>query len=107
MKEADGPMNQQLRQINDLIKQRRFTQARHALEDYLALHENDADAWYLRSFVEQGRDAKITALKRAIAWTPGHARAQARLKMLQRSKPKRPRAKSRTPLLLLLFLALV
>src|SRR4051812_40053310 len=102
-------MTPELRQINDLIKKRRFTQARHALEDYLALHENDADAWYLRSFVEPSREEKIAALKRAVAWTPGHARAQARLKQMQRSRPaKRARKpKSRAPLLLALLFALL
>ncbi len=78
-------MKDHLRLIRVLIKERKFTEARHALEDYLALNENDAEAWYLRSFVEPEPERKVSALKQARKLDPYNGRANDRLASLTAS----------------------
>src|SRR5688572_25154048 len=99
-------MNAELQRINDLIKGRRFTEARHALEDYLALHEDEADAWYLHSFVESELPQKIVAVQQAIRLEPKHAKARERLAELQ-SEVKARRRPSAAPLVMIFFLLVV
>ncbi len=80
-------MNAQLRQIADLIKSRRFDQARQMLEGYLEQHPDDAWAWYLRSFVEPSHAGKTAAADRALALAPDSEPMQARLARLQAAQP--------------------
>ena len=88
-------MNPQLHQIADLIKSRRFDQARQELEHYLEQRPEDASAWYLRSFVEPSRDRKFAAAKHALTLDPGNDRLQTRLADLFAIAPDAHRRKRR------------
>ncbi len=81
-------MNSQLHQIADLIKSRQFDQARQALEHYLEQRPEDSWGWYLRSFVEPGRNKKIAAAQHALTLAPGHVQFQTRLAKLQAMPPQ-------------------
>lgn len=99
-------MNAELQTIYEMIRARRFTEARHALEDYLVLHDGDADAWYLRSFVEPDIEQKIAALQHALKLDPKNAKARERLdKLKAEARGRRP--PSAVPLILIFALIIL
>jgi len=80
-------MPQTLRDIADLIRQHQAVQARQALYAYLDSHPDQAEAWYLLSWVETDRPGKIEALDQALQLDPDNPKYQKRQAKLVTTPP--------------------
>src|SRR5688572_5527222 len=72
-----------LKQVVDLIKQKRVEEAQSHLRFLLQEHPNLADAWYLASFTVEQPSRQIQMLQQALQLNPNHARSKARLAKLR------------------------
>ena len=78
-------MDNELRSIANLIRQRQPADARRALGRYLKAHSDSAEAWYLLSVVETDADKQIRAAQKAAALEPKYGK---RLAALLSEKPR-------------------
>jgi Tol biopolymer transport system component len=78
---------EQLRQAAQLIKQGDQKSAQTILRDVLKAATNDANAWYMNSFVSDDKTWQIKSLERALSIAPEHEQARVRLTKLGGSLP--------------------
>lgn len=83
-------MNDELRGIASLIRQRQPADARRTLARYVQANPESAEAWYLLSWVAAGADERVRAAQKAAALDPSSARYGERLARLMIAEP-RPR----------------
>src|SRR5689334_21679910 len=81
-------MDSQLRQIGTLVQERRYDEARAALQPYLRAHPDEAYAWYLLSFAAKTPAAKQEAIKKAVQLAPENEKYSARRAKLNVSAPR-------------------
>ncbi|MEO8611540.1 MAG: hypothetical protein ABI690_26820 [Chloroflexota bacterium] len=71
-------MDLQLRQISTLVQERRYDDARAALQPYLREHPDAANGWFLLSFAAETPAAKKQAIQKALQLAPDNERYMAR-----------------------------
>ncbi len=76
-----------LEQVVGAIKQGDHIRARQLLDHLLLTYPQNADCWYLESFLTADAAARIQALGRALALNPGHYGAHKRLRSLALLNP--------------------
>jgi hypothetical protein len=81
-------MDSQLRQISALVQERRYDEARAALQPYLREHPDAANGWYLLSFVAETPAAKKQAIQKAIQLAPDNEKYAARAAKLSTAAPR-------------------
>lgn len=100
-------MNPELAKIAKLMKAGRADPARARLKQYLERHPDDAEGWYLRSFVEPDSAAKAAAAKKAITLDPGIEKYQTRLAKVQALQRAQRSGRSRRVILGALAIAVI
>jgi hypothetical protein len=83
-------MDSQLRQISQLVQEKRFADARAPLQKYLRANPDSAYAWYLLSFVVATPAEKQKAIRKAVQLAPDDPKYTARLTKLGAAKKRSP-----------------
>src|SRR5690606_34955836 len=86
-----------LKKSAELIRAGRLDDARNQLVGLLRLEPNNAQAWYLLSFVLDDPQRKQYALQQALKAQPDFERAQERLQQLRGELPAAPPSQPITP----------
>ena len=81
-------MDSQLRQISTLVQERRYNEARAALQPYLREHPDAAYAWYLLSFAAETPTDKAQAIQKAVQLAPDNEKYAARAAKLSAAAPR-------------------
>jgi hypothetical protein len=97
-------MNNRLNQIKLLMKTNETSEAARQIEAYLGDNPEDAQGWYMASFLRPTAAARLAAIKRAATLAPDHGDIQRRLVKLEPSHGK-TRGFSRSQILILVILA--
>ena len=96
-------MNKQLNQIRALMQSGDSTQAQQQIKIYLRDNPEDAQGWYLASFLYPTPPTRLEAIQRAARLSPTQADIQKRLAKLQASESPQKRS-SWLPLLIIVIL---
>ena len=83
-------MDSQLRQISQLVQEKRYADARAPLLKYLRDNPDSAYAWYLLSFVSDAPAEKQKAMRKAVQLAPDDAKYSTRLAKLGAAKKRSP-----------------
>lgn len=83
-------MDSQLRQISQLVQEKRYSDARAPLLKYLRDNPDSAYAWYLLSFVTDAPADKQKAVRKAVQLAPDDAKYMTRLAKLGATKKRSP-----------------
>jgi hypothetical protein len=91
------PTDSELRQISQMIQERRFDEARAALQTYLQSNPDSDQGWYLMSFTAKTPADRQDAIRRAMQIAPNNDKYKARLAKIADVPAK---SSSRLPLIL-------
>jgi hypothetical protein len=91
------PTDSELRQISQMIQERRFDEARAALQTYLKSNPDSDQGWYLLSFTAKTPADRQDAIRRAMQIAPNNDKYKARLAKIADVPAK---SSSRLPLIL-------
>lgn len=83
-------MDSQLRQISQLVQEKRYADARAPLQKYLRDNSDSAYAWYLLSFVVATPAEKQKAVRKAVQLAPDDPKYATRLTKLGTLKKRSP-----------------
>jgi len=85
-------MNSQLDQIRVLIEANELSLARDKLKKFLEENPENAQGWFLASFVQSTPEMRLTSIKRAAKLQPDHQEIQKRLLKFESAVEKKKKA---------------
>src|SRR5258706_985496 len=96
-------MNSQLDQIRALIEANELSLARDKLGKFLADNPENAQGWFLASFVQPTPEMRLSSIKRAAKLQPDHQEIQKRLVKLESAFEKKKKASVLPTLAIVVF----